>query len=81
MRSYKSPRKIKGMMFSSTKEHAEYDCTGDRFRLLTAYWFPKTMGGGIPVDQVNIKEGLPWVSLPPDSDGKQMLEGFCSLLK
>jgi hypothetical protein len=82
MRSYKSPIKTKeGSTYLTSKEQVEYDCTGGQSRWWHISYYPKAMGGGKPVDIVNINGGTEWVSLPPGSDGKTMQQSFCSLMK
>jgi hypothetical protein len=73
---FKAAQHLKdGSLYLSTRLRHQYNCIGQRFRLLAVTLFAGNMGKGAILDDL-AKEG-PWRPIPSDSVGRQLMELAC----
>ena len=59
---FKAAQSVRGMRLLSQKAQSEFDCQGERMRMLAFSYHPANMGGGAPLYSVSDPD--PWEPIP-----------------
>jgi len=73
---YQTVQTVAGDSLLSFQRHNEYDCTGERTRMLAYTWFSSNMGRGRVVYKT--AEAQPWASITPRSIEHTLWKVACS---
>ena len=73
---YKTVQNVAGDSLLSFQRHNEYDCSGERTRMLAYTWFSSNMGRGRVVYKTT--EAQPWASIVPRSIEQTLWKVACS---
>jgi len=76
MYDYKTVQTVAGDSLLSIQRHNEYDCTGERTRMLAYTWFSSNMGRGRVVYKT--AEEQRWASVVPRSIDQTLWKVACS---
>lgn len=73
---YKTVQTVAGDSLLSFQRYNEYDCAGERTRMLAYTWFSSNMGRGRVVYKTT--EAQPWASITPGSIEQTLWKAACS---
>jgi hypothetical protein len=76
MYDYKAVQTVAGDSLLSIQRHNEYDCTGERTRMLAYTWFSSNMGKGRVVYKTADEQ--PWEPVVPRSINQSLWKVACS---
>jgi hypothetical protein len=75
---YKTIQTVAGDSFLSSKTQSEYDCAGERMRVLEFMNFSGNMGSGSDNVVSIVADEKTWIPIVPESPGKRLWKVACA---